>query len=157
MRGRTRGLRVLLPPMPDLGCFEGNYNSWSGFCHDQGQYLFDHRALLAALYMWPMPASAQEGSEAPLSLYRLREGFISAGFWVSEPVSWDWTSPPFSTVQVRDPASARVLMVLAYPTTSAALTARHQAENAEYAHRPVAPIVGGTGPHLVPGTEKASG
>jgi hypothetical protein len=56
-----------------------------------------------------------------------REAFSSAGYTVDQAHSWDWASPPFSSFQVQDPARDRVLMVLVYPSITAAQTARVQA------------------------------
>jgi hypothetical protein len=84
-------------------------------------------AVAAAACLWPVAAAAQEASptDSPRpSVERIREAFAGAGFQVDQALTWDWTSPPVSTVRVDDPVRGRVLMVLVYPDTRAAQAAR---------------------------------
>src|SRR5579864_1284778 len=90
-------------------------------------------------------AGAQVSPPSPpasMSVDDVRESFISSGFQVDRPHAWTWMNPPFTSLQVRDPASQRVLMLMIYPDSAAAKTARSQA----LAHEP-----GQAEPHLIEG------
>jgi hypothetical protein len=112
------------------------------------------RSLAASLAvtacLWPVAASAQDqgvpSNSSGMTVEQVRDSFTSAGFQVDAPLSWDWTTPPVSSIQVHDPAHNRVLMVLVYPNAAAADLGRQQAE----ANDP-SPDAAGFGPHLVVG------
>ncbi len=92
-------------------------------------------------------APAQTGQQAPvppvpMSIDAVRDSFVSGGFQVDQPHAWTWMNPPFTSLQIYDPASQRVLMLLIYPDTAAAQTARTQA----LVHDP-----GQAEPHLIEG------
>jgi hypothetical protein len=86
-----------------------------------------------------------------VSVEQVRGAFAGAGFDVEQALAWNWTSPPVSTFRVFDPARARVVMVLVYPTAGAADAGRKQAEANEQALGPGSLPPVGLGPHLVPG------
>jgi len=79
-----------------------------------------------------------------------RQAFSDAGYTVDQAHTWDWTSPPFATFQVKDSSRDRVLVVLVYPSVGAAQVARLQAASNE---QPSAarPSGGDVGPHMVIG------
>jgi hypothetical protein len=85
------------------------------------------------------------------SVEQMRGAFAGAGFDVEQALNWNWTSPPVSTFRVFDPARSRVVMVLVYPTASAADAGRKQAEANEQALSLGSSPLVGLGPHLVPG------
>jgi hypothetical protein len=72
----------------------------------------------------------------------VRTSFVSGGFQVDQPHAWTWMNPPFTSLQIHDPASHRVLMLMIYPDSAAARTARTHA----LAHDP-----GQAEPHLIEG------
>jgi hypothetical protein len=109
-------------------------------------------SLAAAVCLWPVAAGAQEVPPQPatgLTVEQAREVFAGAGYQVDEALTWNWTSPPVETFQVRD-LHGRILMVLVYGSTTAA-----QAERLQAAAREQTPLAGqslsGVGPHLVIG------
>jgi hypothetical protein len=57
----------------------------------------------------------------------VRGAYSSAGYQVSTPLNWGWTSPSVSSFRVQDTPSGRVLMVLVYPDAAAAHAAQSQA------------------------------
>ena len=79
---------------------------------------------------------------ATMSIDNVRDSFINSGFKVDQPYAWTWMNPPFTSLQVHDLASQRVLMILIYPDAASARTARSQA----LAHEP-----GQAEPHLIEG------
>jgi hypothetical protein len=90
-------------------------------------------------------AAAYTGEQASvppvtMSVDAVRDSFVSGGFQVDQPHIWNWMNPPLTSLQIHDPASQRVLMLLIYPDASAAQTARRQA----LAHDP-----GQAEPHLI--------
>ncbi len=90
-------------------------------------------------------AGAQVSSPAPsatMSVADVRDSFISSGFQVDRPHAWTWMNPPFTSLQVHDPASQRVLMLMIYADSASAQRARSQA----LAHEP-----GQAEPHLIEG------
>jgi hypothetical protein len=80
-----------------------------------------------------------------------RDAFRSAGYTVSEAHSWDWMVPPVSSFQVQDATEDRVLMVLVYPSVSAAEAARLQAASHEQASKVESADSAGASPRLVTG------
>ncbi len=108
----------------------------------------------AAVCLWPVAAAAQDvpsGLGSILTLEQVRGGFASAGYQVDDAVRWDWTSPPVSTVRIRDAATDRVVIALVYPTGEAASAARFRARTAEQKQLPGGAITGNRGPHIVIG------
>lgn len=106
--------------------------------------------LAASVCLWPGAASAQV-QPAPFtttasSVEQVRDSFSSAGFQVDATLTWDWTAPPVSSIQIHDPAGGRVLLALVYPDAAAADLGRRQA----LANEPQTPPAG-LGPHLVAG------
>lgn len=77
-----------------------------------------------------------------MSVDGVRDSLVSGGFQVDQPHVWTWMNPPFTSLQIHDPASQRVLMLMIYPDATAARTARTQA----LAHDPAQ-----AEPHLVEG------
>jgi hypothetical protein len=77
-----------------------------------------------------------------MSVDEVRTSFVSGGFQVDLPHAWTWMNPPFTSLQIHDPASQRVLMLMVYPDSAAARTARTQA----LTHEPAA-----VEPHLIEG------
>ena len=107
--------------------------------------------VLGAASVWPVAASAQS-VEAGTQLEQVRGAFATAGYQVEAPLSWEWTQPPVSTFRVHDTARNRVLLVLVYPNSGAAVTARLQAEANDQLRQAGRPVTsGGEGPHLVNG------
>jgi hypothetical protein len=107
-------------------------------------------ALLAAAALWPAAASAQS-VEANTHLEQIRSAFSSSGYQVDDSMTWDWTRPPVSTFRVHDAARNRVLMVLVYPSDSAAIAGRLQGQVHDEAQSGGQSIDSGSGPHLVAG------
>jgi hypothetical protein len=98
--------------------------------------------------MWPVATSAQVAELPQISstvqtVEQVRQAFSYAGFTVDAAHTWDWTSPSFTSFQVHDSASDRVLMVLVYPSGVAAEAARLQAASHEQSSH--------ASPHLVIG------
>jgi hypothetical protein len=107
-------------------------------------------SLVAAVCLWPAAAGAQSTDSGQLE--QVRAAYASAGYQVEAPLTWDWTRPPVSTFRVRDPGHDhdRVLMVLVYPSSSAAIAGRLQAQAHDEALSGGQPIIdSGVGPHLV--------
>jgi len=101
----------------------------------------------ASLAASTSPAAAQTAVQASapsirMSVEEVRDAFMSGGFQVDQPHAWTWMNPPLTSVQVHDPTSQRVLMLLIYPDSASAQTARMQA----LAHEPAQ-----TEPHLIEG------
>jgi hypothetical protein len=92
-------------------------------------------------------ANAQLVSE---SVEQARAAFAGAGDQVDAAHTWDWMAPSFSSFQVRDTASDRVLMVLVYPGADAAQAARLEAAAHEQALNAGIPV-SDAAPHLVTG------
>jgi len=77
-----------------------------------------HRLLIASVAvacLWPAAGAAQ-AQELPAStplmtVDQARSAFATAGYRVDQTYNWDWTSPPVSSLQVRDPGNERVVMV----------------------------------------------
>ena len=89
-------------------------------------------SVAVAVCLWPAGVAAQSedaSSAGPtVSAEDLRGSFASAGYQVAPAQTWDWTAPPVTSFQIRDQATARVLMVLVYANSAAAQTARLQAQ-----------------------------
>ncbi len=77
-----------------------------------------------------------------MSVDAVRDSFANGGFQVDQPHAWTWMNPPFTSVEIHDPASQRVVMVMIYADSAAAERARRLA----LAHDP-----GQSGPHLIEG------
>jgi len=111
--------------------------------------------LAAIVCLWPAPGSAQaERSPQPSVVEttdQVRAAFVGAGYDVGQPDSWNWTSPPVTTFQVRDAGRDRVLMVLVYSSTTAAEAARLEAEVHEQALNGGIPMLSDSGPHILVG------
>ena len=105
-------------------------------------------AVVACLGGVAGPALAQDAPEArPVAtVEQLRSAFNATGYQADPALNWDWTSPPVSSFVVHDARRDRVLMVLVYPSVSAAEAARLQA-----AARDADSGQTGAGPHLVNG------
>jgi hypothetical protein len=106
------------------------------------------RGLVAVGCLWTLAGTALAQNlpvAGPvLAVDQVRGAFSNAGYQVDQTLTWDWTSPPVSTVQVHDVSRGRVLMVLVYPTTAAAQLERSQALARE-------PRLDGGNPHLIAG------
>jgi hypothetical protein len=94
-----------------------------------------------------LPPLAHSG----LIIEPVRAAFAGAGFQVDEPITWNWTAPPVTTLRVRDLERGRVLTVLVYPSAAAALTARLQAQTSEGEQKTGEPKASDRGPHLIDG------
>jgi hypothetical protein len=105
-----------------------------------------------AVCLWPATTFAQGASraEAPLTLDQARAAFTNAGYQTAQVHNWDWTSPPVTTFQVRDPANGRAVLVLVYQSTGVAEAERVQAEAREQALSS-GHLVSDQDPHLVLG------
>jgi hypothetical protein len=82
------------------------------------------------------PVAAQQFASDPASVRavdELRSALTSVGFIVDEPRTWDWLTPPVSSVRVHDGATGRVLMIVIYPSTESALVARARANDGSLA------------------------
>lgn len=77
----------------------------------------------------------------PVSADQVRDEFASVGYEVGTSVNWTWSTPGLTTFQVREPASARVLMVLVYPDMATATAERARAARFD----------GDLSPSLIPG------
>ena len=117
-----------------------------------------HRLLIASVAvacLWPAAGAAQ-AQELPAStplmtVDQARSAFATAGYRVDQTYNWDWTSPPVSSFQVRDPGNERVVMVLVYPSATAAQAGRLGAQAHEHALAAGQPVRSASGPHLVVG------
>ena len=112
--------------------------------------------LVAVVCLWPAPGSAQTERAPAVSpvvetTEQVRAAFVAAGYDVGQPDSWNWTSPPVTTFQVRDAGRDRVLMVFVYSSTTAAEAARLEAEAHEQALNGGVPMLSDSGPHLIVG------
>ena len=106
----------------------------------------------AIVCLWPATGSAQtEPSPVVETTEQIRAAFVAAGYDVTQPESWNWTSPPVTTLQVRDAGRDRVLMVLVYSSATAAEAARLEAEAHEQALNGGIPVLSDSAPHLVVG------
>jgi hypothetical protein len=77
--------------------------------------------LAAALCLWPVAAAAQDAPQTSgPTVEQIRGVFAGAGYQVDPALSWDWTSPPVSTFRVHDSTQGRELIVLVYPSATAA-------------------------------------
>jgi hypothetical protein len=118
------------------------------------------RPLIRALVVAPIAAcflfvarSAQAQvapADALLSVDQAKGAFTAAGYRVDQALNWNWTSPPVTSFQVHDLASGRVLMVLVYPSATAAQAGRLQAEAHGLAPNALNPV-SSSGPHLMVG------
>jgi hypothetical protein len=120
--------------------------------------------LLVAAGLWPVAGAAYAVDNTPtgstpaqstptgpvLTVDQVRDIYVGAGYKVDPSYSWDWTSPPVTTFQVND-LNGRILLVLVYPTATAAVDGRLQAESHELALNAGASITSAAGPHLVVG------
>ena len=112
-----------------------------------GAALIVAAASTAALSASTSAAAVQTGSQASvpsvtMSVAEVRDSFVSGGFQVDQPHVWTWMNPPFTSLQIHDPASQRVLMLMIYPDSASARTARMQA---------LAHDSGQAEPHLIEG------
>jgi hypothetical protein len=82
-----------------------------------------------------------------LSVDDVRDSFVSNGFIVDQSHSWTWMEPSFTSFQIHDSTSDRVLLVLVYSDSTAAQTAHAQA----LAHEPDNTTGMPGNPHLVEG------
>jgi hypothetical protein len=85
-----------------------------------------------------------------MTVDQVRDAFGGAGYTVDESRTWDWTWPPVTTFQVHT-NDTRVVLVLVYPSLTAAQDARKLAESHEQALESGQPGARGSGPHLVSG------
>lgn len=107
-------------------------------------------SLLVASAAWPMSAAAQ--SDPPLmTVDQVRTAFTSAGYSVDQATTWDWTRPPVTAFEVHGLNDGRVLMVLVYPSMTAAYDALQLAQSHEAALNAGQPLSSGSGPHMVSG------
>jgi len=105
--------------------------------------------LLGAALTLPGVAAAQ--SAPTMTVVQARSAFSSAGYTLEAAHAWDWTRPPVTSFEVHGQHDDRILMVLVYPSMTAAQDALLQAESHEQALNPGNPIGSGSGPHLVSG------
>jgi hypothetical protein len=106
-------------------------------------------SLLVAGTLLPAAASAQT---APvMSVDQARSAFSGAGYTLDESHAWDWTWPPVTSFAVHGPNDGRILMVMVYPSMTAAADARQLAESHEQALNAGQQVVRSGGPHLVYG------
>ena len=92
-------------------------------------------------------AQADPATASVMSVDQARAAFSTAGYAVGQPHMWDWTQPPVTTFEIQDQARDRVVMVLVYPSDSAAQLGRLQAEAHEEGLASGAPhLVTGYGP-----------
>jgi hypothetical protein len=104
----------------------------------------------ASLSFSASAAHAQAATASPvLSVDQVREAFSKAGYEVDQAQAWNWTSPPVSSLQVRDANTDRLIMVLVYQSTTAAQAALLEAETHEQALNAGAMTTGGGAPHLI--------
>ena len=64
--------------------------------------------------------------EPLLTVDQVRDAFTARGYQVNQVKTWDWTSPPATSLQIQDLASGRALMVLVYSSATPAQAARLQ-------------------------------
>jgi hypothetical protein len=91
-------------------------------------------ALAASVYLWPLAAAAQEEqpvASSIISIEQVHDAFSSAGFIVDRPLDWSWTAPPVTSFAVHDATRGRELIVLVYPSASAAQAVRLQAQDSD--------------------------
>jgi hypothetical protein len=105
---------------------------------------------IVSLSSSPVVAAAQPAPSANLTITQVRDSFTNAGFQVDQANTWDWTSPPVTSLQVHDPAGARRLMVLVYANPVTAQAARLQAQAHEESPSS-GNISSADSPHLVQG------
>jgi hypothetical protein len=121
--------------------------------HRSAQWLI--RVVTVAACLWPLAGTTQaQGapSARPVAtVEQMRGGFNSGGYQVEPPLNWDWLVPPVSTFQVHDVLRDRVLMVLVYPSMSAAEAARAGAEARDRSASLIDSGPPAPGPHLVIG------
>jgi hypothetical protein len=86
-----------------------------------------------------------------MTVDQAREAFGGAGYTLDASRAWDWTWPPVTTFEVHGQNDGRVLMVLVYPSATAAQDARDMAESHEQALNAGQPDVRSSSPHLVSG------
>jgi hypothetical protein len=110
-------------------------------------------SLLMASALWPVAGSAQTEprNAPPITVEQVRDAFGGAGYALDESRAWDWTWPPVTTFEVHGRSDGRVLMVLVYPSMTAATDARLMAERHEQSLNVGDRVVRGSGPHLVSG------
>jgi hypothetical protein len=114
--------------------------------------VFSGLIVAASLYFSGGAAHAQDATASPvLSVDQVRNAFSSAGYQVDQAQAWNWASPPVTSLQVRDSATDRVVMVLVYPSTTAAQAALLEAETHEQGLNAGLPANGGGAPHLIAG------
>jgi hypothetical protein len=107
----------------------------------------------ASLTFSAVAAHAQEASPAPavFSVDEVRGAFSTAGYQVEQAQTWNWTSPQVTSFQMHDSNTDRVVMVLVYPSMTAAQAALLEAAAHEHALEAGAPTNDGGAPHLIAG------
>jgi hypothetical protein len=111
---------------------------------------FFFASLLVAGSAWPMSAAAQSDPQV-ITVDQVRSAFSSAGYAVDQPTTWDWTRPPLTSFEVHGQNDGRVLMVLVYPSMTAADDALLLAQSHEQALNAGQPLSSASGPHIVSG------
>jgi hypothetical protein len=102
-----------------------------------------------ALCLWPVAAVAQdEPSTAAMSVEHVLGAFGGAGYVTEQPIAWDWTTPPVTTIRIHDPAQGRVVMALIFRSDADAQIGREQAAQRELLE---GRTVDAARPHLVTG------
>jgi hypothetical protein len=97
-------------------------------------------------------AGAAHAQEAPGSGFdQIRDAFSTAGYQVDQAHAWNWTSPQVTSFQVHDSTTGRVIMVLVYPSATAAETAQLDAAMHEQAVDAVGLTDDAVAPHLIAG------
>jgi hypothetical protein len=62
-----------------------------------------------------------------MSVEQVRRAFSGAGYVTEQPLVWDWTAPPVTTIQIHDQAQGRVVMAMIYRSDADAQIGREQA------------------------------
>lgn len=110
--------------------------------------------LALAVWLW-WAADAVQAQEAmpadpTLTAEQVANSFSRAGFQVGQAHTRDWTSPPVTTLQIRDNARDRLLLVQIYANPTTAQAARLQAQAHEQALNR-GNLASAESPHLVEG------
>jgi hypothetical protein len=79
-------------------------------------------AVASVLALLPLGARAQESAAQVFSIDVVSAAFIGSGYTVEEPMHWQWTNPPVTTLRVRGLSTGddRLLMVLMYADVASA-------------------------------------
>jgi len=108
--------------------------------------------IAASLSLSAGAAHAQEATASlPLSVDQVREAFSTAGYQVHQAQNWNWTSPPVTSFEVHDSSNGHMVMVLVYPSATAAEAALLEAETHEQALSAGTQTDAGGSPHLIAG------